>query len=238
MGALRSANQPLCSPDPSSQSRLETGKIKGPGTQRGRELRGRQAEEGWRDWKGGHSAGDERQRPPATLQTRPLTSAAPPHQPFASKAPSARLPLPHFHSRSTSVSFCCPALQPPARPPVHAMDAKVVAVLALVLAALCISDGKCNPRLGLGRAGSSAPWLPQVLGSSAQSRGERTRSAPCTASELEAATLQGALPSGAFSRVPRVAPRFCALPSAVVGPREDCRRGSAGLLSKLGARVE
>lgn len=120
------------------------------------------------------------------------------------------------------------------------MDAKVVAVLALVLAALCISDGKCNPRPGPRRAGSSAPWLPQVLGSSARVRvgGERTRSAPCTASELEAATLQGALPSGAFSRVPRVAPRFCAVPSAVVGPREDCRRGSAELLGKREARVE
>lgn len=71
-----------------------------------------------------------------------------------------------------------------------------------------------------------------------QSRGERTRSAPCTASELEAATLQGALLSGAFSRVSRVAPRFCALPSAVVGPSEDCRRGSAGLWGKLEVRVE
>ncbi|MEJ1279837.1 chemokine (C-X-C motif) ligand 12 [Cricetulus griseus] len=123
---------------------------------------------------------------------------APPRLPFASKAPSARLPLPHFHSLSTSVSSRCPALQPPARPPAHAMDAKVVAVLALVLAALCISDGKCNPRPGPRRAGSSAPWLPQVPGSSARvlSRGERSRLAPVTASELEAATLQGALPAG------------------------------------------
>lgn len=162
MGALRSANQPLCSPDPSSQSKLETGKIKGPSTQRGRGRRGRQAEEGGREGlKGRPLRRGRASETPATLQTRPLTSAAPPHQPFASKAPSSRLPLPHFHSRSTSVSSCCPALQPPARPPAHAMDAKVVAVLALVLAALCISDGKCNPCSGPGRAGSSAPWLPR-----------------------------------------------------------------------------
>lgn len=50
------------------------------------------------------------------------------------------------------------------------MDAKVVAVLVLVLAAICISDGKCNPRPGPGRAGSSVPWLLQVRGSSARAR--------------------------------------------------------------------
>ncbi|MEJ1279838.1 hypothetical protein NN561_010773 [Cricetulus griseus] len=119
------------------------------------------------------------------------------------------------------------------------MDAKVVAVLALVLAALCISDGKCNPRPGPRRAGSSAPWLPQVPGSSARvlSRGERSRLAPVTASELEAATLQGALPAGALSCVPRVALRFlCSVHK--IGPKEGSRRGSAGLLGKSAASVE
>lgn len=136
----------------------------GPGTPRAPSRGGREGLEG-RPLRRGRAS-----ETPATLQTRPLTSAAPPHQPFVSKAPSARLPLPHFHSRSTSVSSCCPALQPLARLPAHAMDAKVVAVLALVLAALCISDGKCNPRPGPRRAGSSAPCLPQVLGSSARVR--------------------------------------------------------------------
>lgn len=165
---------------------------------------------------------------------------APPRLVFASKAHSARLPLPHFHSRSTSVSSCCPALQPPARPPAHAMDAKVVAVLALVLAALCISDGECNPRPGPGKARSSAPELLRVRGSSARAGVAekelgRRRSLQVN---LGQSTLQGALPPGALSRVPRVAPRFCALRSAAIGPREGCRGRPAGLLVKSGFGAE
>lgn len=110
------------------------------------------------------------------------------------------------------------------------MDAKVVAVLALVLAALCISDGECNPRPGPGKARSSAPGLLRVRGSSA---GARVAEKELVRRRLLQAnvgqpTLQGALPPGAVSRVPRVPPRFCALRSAPAGPREGCRGGLAG----------
>lgn len=120
------------------------------------------------------------------------------------------------------------------------MDAKVVAVLALVLAALCISDGECNLRPGPGKARSSVPELLRVRGSPARAGVAEKELVPRRSlqANFRQPTLQGALPTGALSRVPRVTPRFCALRSAAAGPRESCRRGPAGLLGKCGVGAE
>lgn len=115
---------------------------------------GWQGEDSWRGPVGGNTG----QRPwPSRGQARPRRRAPPlPALLPVSLSPKGLGALsspPHFHSPPPRSLRLWPWFsRPPSPPSASAMDAKVVAVLALVLAALCLSDGECVRRRRLDRS--------------------------------------------------------------------------------------
>lgn len=105
------------------------------------------------------------------------------------------------------------------------MDAKIVAVLALVLAALCLSDGECAR--GGGRAGT---WLQARLRAPGSARGrDSSSSAPPGADPVQTAPFAGALPPGAASSPARsLAPGTALCTSRPGSGSASAERGPAG----------